>query len=234
MDDDPLTSPSFPAINASDSRSYRTRSRSGAPSSQQHSSQQHSSQQHSSQPSGSHAAGSPGTNPGYGEPARQAPDYPGQTSSPNGYPVQPAAASAAHLPAHSAAPAANPYGSYVSPPRPSYPEPANGHLDAAAYGTGYAAGQQAAAAANWYAGTDTNQANGYLPGNGDSAGTGYSAADYGAGYPGYQGAQPALPAGGYGQHGHQGGYDQRGYQGPDASYGQDGYEAYPGYGGAAR
>jgi hypothetical protein len=215
MDDDPLTSPSFPAINDSDSRSYRTRSRSGSPSSPQHS--------------------RPGTNPGYGEPGRQAPGYQASsTSSPNGYPVQPAAASAGHLPAHSPAPAANPYGSYVSPPRPSYPEPANGHLDAAAYGTGYAAGQQAVAAANWYGAPDANQANGYLPAPGNGAGNGYSPADYGAGYPGYQGGQPALPAGGYGQPGHQGSYDQRGYQRPDASYGQDGYEAYPGYGGAAR
>ena len=232
MDDDPLTSPSFPAINTSDSRSYRTRSRSGSPSSQQP-----SSQQHSSQPTGSHAASLPGTNPGYGEPARQAPGYPASpdrsTSSPNGYPVQPAAASAGHPPAHSAAPAANPYGSYVSPPRPTYPEPANGQLDAAAYGTGYAAGQQAVAAANWYSGADANQANGYLPGQAN--GNGYPLTDYGAGYPGYSGGQPALPAGGYGQPGHQGPYDQRGYQGPDAaSYGQDGYEAYPGYGGAAR
>lgn len=229
MDDDPLTSPSFPAINTSDSRSYRTRSRSGSP----------SSQPLSPQPTGSHAASLPGTGPGYGEPARQAPGYPASpdrsTSAPNGYPVQPAAAAAGHRPAHSAAPAANPYGSYVSPARPSYPEPANGHLDAAAYGTGYAAGQQAVAAANWYGSTDANQANGYLPGTGNGAGNGYSPADHGAGYPGYQGVQqPALPPGGYGQPGHQGSYDQHGYQVPDARYGQDGYEGYPGYGGAAR
>ena len=204
MDDDPLTSPSFPAINTSDSRSYRTRSRSGS------------------------------------GPARQLPDYPGQTSAPGGYPIQPGATAARHVPAQSAAPAANPYGSYVSAPQPSYPEPASAPRDAAAYGTGYAAGQQAVAAANWYGGSpDGGQAtNGYLPapGGGNGAGNGYSPADYGVGYqtPGYQGGQPALPAGGYGQPGHPGPYDQRGYQRPDAAYGQDGYEAYPGYGGAAR
>jgi hypothetical protein len=149
----------------------------------------------------------------------------------------------------------------VSAPQPSYPEPASAHLDAASYGTGYAAGQQAAAAANWYGiSTDGSQAiDGYLPapGRGNGAGNGYSPADYGIGHqaPAYPGGQPALPAGGYGQPalpaggygqpalpaggygqpgGHPGQYDQRGYHGPDAGYGQDGYEAYPGYGGAAR
>jgi len=139
----------------------------------------------------------------------------------------------------------------VSAPQPSYSEPASAHLDAAAYGTGYAAGQQAVAAANWYGGTtDGNHAiDGYLPapshGNGvmnGNAGPGYGAsgrdyppADYGPGYqnPTYQGGQPALP-GGYGHDGHVAGQYDRGYRGPDAGYGQDGYEGYPGYGGAAR
>jgi hypothetical protein len=220
MDDDPLTSPSFPAINTSDSRSYRSRSRSGSSSSQPSS-------------NGGRGGGS------YGEPARQLPGYPDHsTSTPNGYPIQPAATAAGHGPAHSAAPAANPYGSFVSAPQPSYPEPASSHLDAAAYGTGYAAGQQAVAAANWYGGS-TDGGDGYLPapGNGNGAGNGHASADYGLGYQtsAYQGGgQPALPAGGYGQPGHPGPYDQRGYHRPDAAYGQDGYEAYPGYGGAAR
>ena len=218
MDDDPLTSPSFPAINTSDSRSYRTRSRSGSS---------------SSQPSSSGSRGG-----SYGEPARQLPGYPvspdRSTSNPNGYPAQPAATAASHVPAQSAAPAANPYGSYVSAPQPSYPEPASAHLDAAAYGTGYAAGQQAVAAANWYGSTDASQATGYLPGPGNGAANGHSPTDYGVSYqpPVYQGGQPALPAGGYGQPGHVGPYDQRGYHVPDTTYGQDGYEAYPGYGGA--
>jgi hypothetical protein len=234
MDDDPLTSPSFPAINASDSRSYRTRSgsRSQAP--------------NSPAPSTSGRGG--GGN--YSEPARQLPGYPDHsTSAPNGYPVQPAATAAGHAPAHAATPAANPYGSYVSPPQPGYPAPASAHLDPAAYGSGYAAGQQAVAAANWYGGsTDGSQAiDGYLPAprHDNGSGNGYSPADYGSGYqPPYQGgqpalpaggyAQPALPAGGYAQPAHPGQYDQRGYSGPDSGYGQDGYEAYPGYGSAAR
>jgi hypothetical protein len=213
-DDDPLTSPSFPAINASDSRSYRTRSRS------------------TSQPSSSPAAGGRG-NGSYGDPARQLPAYPGQTSTPDGYPVP--ATAARHGAGHSPAPAANPYGSYVSPAQPSYAEPAGGHLDPSSYGNGYAAGQQAVAAANWYGGsTDANQAaNGYLPAprHGNGAPDAYSPSDYGAGYqtPGYEGGQP-----GYSQHGLPGQYDQPGYNSSDVSYGQDGYEAHPGYGGAAR
>lgn len=184
MDDDPLTSPSFPAINTSDSRSYRTRSRS------------------------SNGNGS------YGDRGRPVPGYPDRSASaPNGHPVQPAASG-------------NPYGSYVS--APSYPEPASAHLDPAAYGTGYAAGQQAAAAANWYGRTDGGQAiDGYLPpGNG--------AQGYGHQPPAYQGGQPALPSG-YGQPGHFAGqYEHGGYRGPEAGYSADGYDAYPGYGGAAR
>ena len=209
MDDDPLTSPSFPAINTSDSRSYRTRSRSSS------------------------APGSPGTggagSGSYGEPPRQLPAYPDHsTSTPNGYPVQPATT------------ATNPYGSFAGGPPPTYSEPASAHLDAAAYGSGYAAGQQAAAAANWYGGsTDTGQAiNGYLPApaSGNGAGNGYSPADYSVNYqaPLYQGGGHASPSGGYGQPGPMGPYDQGGYRGPDAGYGQDGYEAYPGYGGAGR
>jgi hypothetical protein len=207
MDDDPLTSPSFPAINTSDSRSYRTRSR-------------------SSSPRALPAPGGSGSG-NYSEPPRQLPAYPDHsTSAPNGYPVQPAA--------RAALPAANPYGSYVSAAPPTYPEPASAHLDAAAYGSGYAAGQQAAAATNWYGGsTETGQAiDGYLPA--PVNGNGYSPADYGISYqaPVYQGGGQVAPSGGYGQPGPAGPYDQGGYRGPDAGYGQDGYEAYPGYGGA--
>jgi hypothetical protein len=139
---------------------------------------------------------------------------------------------ARHGAGHSAAPAANPYGSYVSPAQPGYAEPAGGPLDPSSYGNGYAAGQQAAAAANWYGGsTDANQAvNGYLPAprHGNGAANAYSPSDYGAGYqtPAYEGGQPGY--------GHPGQYDQPGYNSSDASYGQDGYEAHPGYGGAAR
>jgi len=69
LDDDPLTSPSFPAINTSDSRSYRTA-------------------RPETQPGASRSAAA------YSEPAQQYggyPDVPARaTSAPNGYPVQPA------------------------------------------------------------------------------------------------------------------------------------------------
>jgi hypothetical protein len=130
----------------------------------------------------------------------------------------------------------------VSTPQPSYTEPSSAHLDAASYGTGYAAGQQAVAAANWYGSPDASQAlDGYLPASGNGAAEAYSPANYGNGHqtPGYQGGQPGYGQPGYGQPGNGqpgqlGPYDQHGYNGSAASYGQDGYEAYPGYGGAAR
>jgi hypothetical protein len=145
------------------------------------------------------------------------------------------ATAARHGAGPSATPAANPYGSYVSPPQPGSTQPAGEQLDASSYGNGYAAGQQAAAAANWYGGsTDANQAvNGYLPAprHGNGAADAYPPADYGAAYqtPAYESGQP-----GYGQHRYPGQYDQRGYNSADASYGQDGYEPGPGYGGAGR
>jgi hypothetical protein len=71
LDDDPLTSPSFPAINTSDSRSYRTTGRADT------------------SPGGSRGI------PAYSEPTQQYaayPDGPARSSSaPNGYPAQPAA-----------------------------------------------------------------------------------------------------------------------------------------------
>ena len=238
LDDDPLTSPSFPAINTSDSRSYRTRRPS------------------SSQPSGAPVNGAPlaggrGSG-GYSEPAQPYSPYPvapeRSASVPNGYPVQPAAASAGSP--YSAGPVANPYGSYVNAPQPSYPDTGTAHLDAAAYGSGYAAGQQAVAGANWYGSTpDGSQAvSGYLPSpgspngvsaaghsNGAATQNGYSAADYGISYesPLYQGGQPG-PAGGHAPGHLAGQYDQRGYGAPELPYGQDGYQGYPGYGGSGR
>jgi hypothetical protein len=109
-------------------------------------------------------------------------------------------------------------------------------LDPAAYGTGYAAGQQAAAATNWYSGSaDASQAiNGYLPAprHGNASADPYSPADYGLGYqtPAYEGGQPGYPQPGRSQ----GRHGQPGHNSSDASYGQDGYEGYPGYGGASR
>jgi hypothetical protein len=217
MDDDPLTSPSFPAINTSDSRSYRTRRPS------------------SSQSPGAPASGGRETG-GYGEPAQPHSPYPPapdrSASGPNGYPVQPAAAPAAGS-AYPSGPVANPYGSFVNAPRPGYSDAGTPPLDAAAYGSGYAAGRQAVAGTNWYASTpDGGQAvNGYLPSPGSPNGTSYET-------PLYQGGSSAQP-GGYGPGGYgpgqiAGQHDQRGYGVPELTYGQDGYQGYPGYGNGGR
>lgn len=165
-------------------------------------------------------------------------------------PAQPAGSVPAGPPA---APTANPYGSYVSAPAPGYPAPDVSHLDAVAYGTGFAAGRQAIAGANWYVSTpdDSPATSGYLPApmaspghNGASHGlpgrngsgdggprgrAGYSAADYGASY-----SDPVYldgRQGGGGRRGYQPGpYDQRGNGTPERGFDQD----YRGYGGGAR
>lgn len=260
LDDDPLTSPSFPAVNTSDSRSYRTRRGN----------------------SGQHARPAAGQ----GASSHQFIDYssaPRRTpSQPDGYPAQSAAnpagtpgQPAAQAPKHQspAAPAANPYGSYVEP-QPTYSEgarPANGYSShaypetpapsfaAAAY-SGYAVGQQATSA-SWYgppaiaSGSPAAQplgqpAEGYLPAaglggtglgggshvpNGSSA-RGYAGIDYSSiryddpVYPEAQG-----PLAGYGSAGqHAGHYEQQGYSTPDPGAGQDAYRAHPGYGTGGR
>jgi hypothetical protein len=214
-DDDPLTSPSFPAINTSDSRSYRgRRSKSSGPG--------------DSQPPA-----------GYSDRSPSLPSYPAAgdhaASGPNGYPVQPPAASAA--PSHSpAAPVANPYGSFVGSAQPSYSDPA-GELDAVAYGTGFAAGRQAVADVNWYSDASDGQSAGYLPappssGNGHSS-SGYSASDLGINYsdPAYTTGQPAQP-GGNGQHGYLPSPYDNGYRAPEPGY--DSYQGQPGYGSGAQ
>ena len=256
-ENDPLTSPSFPAVNTSDSRSYRTRRGS----------------------SGQHARPAPSQ----GATSHQFIEYssaPRRTpSQADGHPVQPAASSAgapgqpaAQAPQHQspAAEAANPYGSYVNQPQPAYseatrqqtgyssagyPETPAPSLTAAAY-SGYASGQQAASA-GWYAppaiasGSSAVQplgqpADGYLPAaglngtalnggshvlNGSSA-RGYSGIDYSRiryDDPAYPDGQGALP--GYGSAGqHRAQYDQQGYPIPDPGAGQDGYRSYRGYG----
>jgi hypothetical protein len=254
-DDDPLTSPSFPAVHAADSRSYRTR--------------------RSSEPSQAGASG-PHARPAapQGTTSHQFIEYssaPRRTASqPNGYPEQqtgtrgqPAAQPPGPQP--QAAQAANPYGSYVSQPQPAhsdsgaqngyssagYPEAPAPSLAAAAY-SGHAAGQQSAAA-GWYAGapvaaTSAQPTDGYLPadglgGNGRRGGSharngsqtrGYAGIDYTSlryDDPVYPDEPAALPGyGASGQHAAQ--PDQRGYAGPDS--GQDGYPAYPGYGTGVR
>lgn len=103
---------------------------------------------------------------------------------------------------------------------PATPPPTP-HLDPAAYGSGYAAGQQAVAGANWYA--STQDANGYLPAPASGNGLSYES-------PMYQGGHSAQAGG------NAPGYlpDQRGYGAPEPTYGQDGYQGYPGYGGSGR
>jgi hypothetical protein len=258
LDDDPLTSPSFPAINAADSRSYRTR-RPGSP--------------HASPPQ---AGGRDRTSSGFSQPGQisqisqraqqyAAPALPDRSASaPNGYPVQ----------APAAAPAANPYGSFVGPPQAGHPDAATGHLGGPAYGNGYgASGQPAGPDPGWYANANANgNGNGYHdPGyhaTGHHAGPATSAA--GTSEPGYAGDSyagadyygsygdnsynlgypPALPASGYAggaSHGSlpdpasyqpngqfAGHYDQRAIAAPDPAYGNDGYQGYTGYGGSGR
>jgi hypothetical protein len=211
LDNDPLTSPSFPAINASDSRSYRPRR------------------------GGSHS---------------------GAHSQPGGYPVQPAASMPTPAPAPPAPaspapvaptsiPAANPYGSFVSAPDPSYPQRPASQLDAAGYNSGFAAGQQAIAGGDWYnnlAPDASHAANGYLPApmpgtngsgtNGSGGRHGYPPIDYSnltysdSAYPDRQPGAHRQTTNGYG---HAGPHEQRGYP-ADAAYGQDGHQGYPGYG----
>ncbi len=256
LDDDPLTSPSFPAINTSDSRSYRTRrprsSQAGAPQPDSH-------------------AGRDRAAPGYSQPAQQysVPDFPAgmdrPASAPNGYPIQ----------APAAGPAANPYGSFVTSPPADYPsppagstDPATGHLDGSAYGGSYAnSSQPAAPDASWYSGGsgNGNNANGQYDasyydstsatnGGAHASDAGYTGADqYGSygesAYPGGYPA-PAFPASGYGNGSFQDGqpdpasyqpqgqfaghYEQRAIGAPDLAYGQEGYPGYPGYGGNGR
>jgi hypothetical protein len=225
LDDDPLTSPSFPAINASDSRSYRT-------------------SRPDTQPGRVPAAPAYADPPAaaYGDPARQPRQprtYPAATdrvvSQPGGYPVQPAA------------PAGNPYGSFVTQPTAGYQQqaPAASHQDTSyssqdpGYGRQDPGYGQAAQAGGWY-GADGQPAapaampaftatppgtpGGYL--NGGQIPNGHDAAGNQVSYQGSQpeAAQyppPAYPAVQY---------DQRGYAGQEPGYGLDGYQGYPGYG----
>jgi hypothetical protein len=226
LDDDPLTSPSFPAVNTSDSRSYRTRrppAGQGGP--------------HTGPHTGPQSVGGRG-NGSYGEPAAQFTQYP---AAPQGH-SQPMM--------QSPAPVANPYGSYVSAPQPTYQDVAAAQPDAVAYGNGYSGSWQADG--SWYAGAghgaasngagNGDAATGYLPApayNGtDHLGNGYPPADYGVTYQGaaYQAGPAATGAPGsyapLGNFGPQ--YDQRGYGSPDLPYGPDGYQAHPGYGPGGR
>jgi hypothetical protein len=236
MDDDPLTSPSFPAVNASDSRSYR----SAGPPSGPHTGPQAASdgRRSNGRSTGDRSTGDRGgarngngSNGGYSEPAAQFSQYP-PTSQAHSQPIM-----------QPPAPVANPYGSYVSTPQPAYQDVAAAQPDTSAYG-GYAGMQQADG--TWYGGAANGTpasgdvASGYLPSPSydetDQAGNGYAEVDYrGISYQGaaYQ-AGPSAP-GGYGPQGNLGGqYDQSNYGSPELAYGQEGYQGYPGYGPAGR
>jgi len=237
MDDDPLTSPSFPAINASDSRSYRTR-------------------RSRSQPAGGSGAG------GYSGPAQQVPQYPagpdsaGMPSAYAGHSGPPPVTQASPpVPAATSTVAGNPYGSFVSQPA-SYQEAVATAPTASSYGGGYVAGGHQPATQpdpSWY-GTGAGYAQvagnaGGYPLDGGYDGGYYGAASNGAGSngAGYNSSQyqPAAQQGatyppghadpGYAQQGHLAGqYDQRGYPAPDLAHGRDGYQGYPGGHGGGR
>jgi hypothetical protein len=221
LDDDPLTSPSFPAINASDSRSYRA-------------------SRHDSQPRNIPA-------PGYTEPAQQFGGYPGAPdrtiSPPNGYPIQPGASAGNPYGSFVSQPAASqPTTSYGrQPSAPASPDPTYASPDATyaspdpTYASPDAAyGQHAAQpGADWYG----SHPSGPMPMPAFTAEPqpGYPSAQqpYGAdpaGYPpSYQGGQPD-PAN-YGQPGYgTPQYDPRVYGSQEPGYGRDGYQGYPGYG----
>jgi hypothetical protein len=227
-DDDPLTSPSFPAINAADSRSYRTRRSANG------------------QPGGT----GPHRYPAGPDRISRPEGYPVQSPAPQAPQVQ-------SSPSPSGTPAANPYGSYVSAPPThpglGYPEPA-GATRAPVDPPGYPAASPGAPASSWYpppafetGGAGSAAANGYLPADGLGATSqptgrhahgrtqngslprGYAEIDYSslrydepvypdteaAGVAGY--AAPSAPTRQY---------DQQGYGGSDHGYGQDGYSGY--------
>ena len=219
MDDDPLTSPSFPAINASDSRSYRT-PRPG-----------NTQPQPPSQPGNGRGMG------GFTEPARSPSRYPTgpdrAVSTPDGYPVQPVAARVAPVQGQPSVPMANPYGSYVSAPQPASQEPAR---HAAASYVGYTTGPQASVELSRYR---ELPATGQDVGGHAAGGTGYGSArtSYGSAGNGY----PTSDNGnGYGPGGNGYGTDpgyrtgSNGY-GTDPGYrtGGDSYGTDPGYGTAS-
>jgi hypothetical protein len=242
LDDDPLTSPSFPAINTSDSRSYRARRSSGAHTGP------HAGPQTGAQPVDGRSSG------GFARPPVQ---YPGPQSPAAQMPAPQMPVSPP--PTRQLPPVANPYGSYVSAPQPGYQGGAAAHQDVPSYGGGYgqpADGSWHGAAASGYLpaagyptgsyvtngnGHNGNGHNGNRYAGGDqqaavSGGNGYNGIDYqnltyqGNDYP----PGPPIPGGYAPQDQHAGQHDQRGYGAPDLVSGQDGYQGYPGYGPGGR
>jgi hypothetical protein len=205
LDDDPLTSPSFPAVTTSDSRSYRTRRSDSRPG---HAAPA-AAYGEPAQPPRSYPAAPPDRtmSPPNGYPAQQAAPPDRTMSPPNGYQVQPGVA-----------PAGNPYGSFVSQPAASYqpePPPVPSPQEPSSRGRHGRSQPTAAPAGNGWYGAD------YL--NAPPATNGLDPA-------GYQAAQPDTAA--YAQPGQVGvPYDQRGYAAQqEPTYGLEGYQGYQGYG----
>jgi hypothetical protein len=250
-DDDPLTSPSFPKIPASDSRSYHNGGP-DTPAGGSHAPARHlaPTQQFTSygspapqRPAARHASGQ------HGGPGNAGGDT--DPTNPNGYPPDPQLDGnpypppAASAPAAPAAPIAsasgNPYGSYVTPDSQAagfsydaYPAmPGNGHgsyLPAAVPGdAGHAANDYWQPAAPEYPPPGAG-ASGYQDGPAqvpDARDAGARAASYRNGYGRHE--QAAYLPGGYPA----GSPDQVGYARQDP-YGHDGYGGYPGYGPTGR
>ncbi|HXW43837.1 MAG TPA: hypothetical protein VEL03_03565 [Streptosporangiaceae bacterium] len=230
LDDDPLTSPSFPAINASDSRSYRSSEPGGQPRGHRGApAYAEPTQQFSTYPAAGHSTSAPN-----GYPVQPAASH--STSAPNGYPIQPAASRSTSppngypiQPAATAAANGNPYGSFVTQPPAQRPEAPAASSPEVGYG-GYPA-QPGSGSEGWYASplpvagngqvvpTVSQPAGGYPPGGAVS--NGYDQA-------GYAGLQPDPS---YQQGPYQGPrYDQAGYAGQDTGYARESYQGYQGYG----
>jgi hypothetical protein len=248
LDDDPLTSPSFPRIPASDSRSYRNGG-ADTPAGGSRVPARHTAPAQQFASYGSPAPQRPAARHASGQHAVPA-NIGGDTdrTNPNGYPPDPrldanpyppSAASAPVAPtpaAPIASPSGNPYGSYVTSDSQAaafnydaYPAmPGNGHgpyLPAAVPGdAGYAAnGYWQPAAPDYPPGAGTS---GYQDSPAQTSGTRDA------------GARTADHRNGYGRHDRAsyvpGGYparssDQAGYARQDPN-GHDGYGGYPGYG----
>jgi hypothetical protein len=223
LDDDPLTSPSFPAINTSDSRSYRARRSSGA----------HSAPQTGPQPV-------TGRSGGFAEPTTQypvqahtaQPQIPPPAPVANPYGSYVSASQPVYRDAAQSRPDVLPYGAGYGngqQPEPAwYSGPATGYLPTNGYGTG----EHPASGHNG----NGHNGNGYAARAQHDIPGGYGPVDYqnlndqSADY------QPAPSmTGGYApQNQRPGQFDERGYAAPDPAYGQDGYQGYSGYGPGGR
>jgi len=215
LDDDPLTSPSFPAINTSDSRSYRGRRSRGS-----HSGPQTGPQPAAdfTRPTTQHPVSPPVGPPQISAPQPVANPY-GSYVSASRPAYQDMAVSRGDLPA---------YGGYGNGQQP----------DAAWYGdaaTGYLPGDGYAGNGNGHNGNGHNGSGYAVPDQHDGQG-GYGAADY-QDFPYQRADYPPAPSvnNGYAnQHQQAGQFDDRGYGAPDPAYGPEGYEGYRGYGPGSR